>query len=78
VYVIIYGYDTKFTKNGGTIHGSDGGTLKNTATGGDGYGHAVYINYLETIPARISIRNTTAGEGVTLDNTKSGAAGGWE
>jgi hypothetical protein len=23
-------------------------------------------------------RNTTAGEGVTLDSRKSGAAGGWE
>jgi hypothetical protein len=63
-----------FTKQpGGTIYGSDAGdTLKNTSSGGDGYGHAVYVL------SGNKKRNTTAGVGVTLDSSKDGAAGGWE
>jgi hypothetical protein len=61
-----------FTKQGGgTIYGSDASdALKNTATSGNNYGHAVYVY---GSPAKK--RNTTAGLGVTLD---SGTAGGWE
>jgi hypothetical protein len=60
-----------FTKTGGIIYGSDA-SLKNTAMGGDNYGHAVYINN------GAKKRNTTAGTGVTLDSSKSAAEGGWE
>jgi uncharacterized repeat protein (TIGR02543 family) len=69
----VYVYNGTFTKSGGTIYGSnaeDG--FKNTATSGDSYGHAVYIN---SSPAEI--RNITAGSGVTLDSAVSGPAGGW-
>jgi hypothetical protein len=67
----VYIYDGTFTKEtGGIIYGSDAsGTLKNTASGYV-YGHAVYATFNEK-------RNTTVGEGVTLDSTKSGAEGGW-
>jgi hypothetical protein len=67
-------YDGTFTKqSGGIIYGSDAAsTLKNTASG-DSSGHAVYV-----ATSSAKKRNTTAGEGVTLDSTKSGAAGGWE
>jgi predicted outer membrane repeat protein len=66
-------YGDTFTKqSGGIIYGSDAGdALKNTADGGDG--HAVYVY---SSPKKK--RNTTAGEGVTLDSTKSGSDGGWE
>jgi hypothetical protein len=63
-----------FTKQpGGIIYGSNASAaLKNTATYGDSsYGHAVYVDYSKK-------RNTTAGIGVTLDSSKTGAAGGWE
>jgi hypothetical protein len=62
-----------FTKSGNsTIYGSDASAaLKNTAIKGDSYGHAVYVSSSKK-------RNTTAGAGVTLDSSKSGAAGGWE
>ncbi|MDR1175656.1 MAG: hypothetical protein LBK83_09350 [Treponema sp.] len=61
-----------FTKQpGGIIYGSNAdSSLKNTAYGGN-YGYAVYVSSSKK-------RNTTAGEGVTLDSTKDGAAGGWE
>jgi hypothetical protein len=68
---ISYGMFTKQT--GAVIYGSNAeDTLKNTATNGDSYGHAVYV---EGSPAKI--RNTTAGFSVTLDSA-SDAAGGWE
>jgi uncharacterized repeat protein (TIGR02543 family) len=70
--VFVY-YSGTFTKQvGGTIYGAnaeDG--LKNTATSGNSYGHAVYVNYGY-------IRHNTAGSDVTLDSATSGAAGGWE
>jgi uncharacterized repeat protein (TIGR02543 family) len=65
-------YGTFTKQSGGTIYGSnESSSLKNTATKGDSYGHAVYV---ETPPARI--RTTTAGSGVTLysDNQTDG----WE
>jgi uncharacterized repeat protein (TIGR02543 family) len=64
-----------FTKqSGGTIYGSNAdSSLKNTATNGSSYGHAVYV---DTSPAKK--RNTTAGVGVTLNSRTSGSAGGWE
>ncbi|GHS90075.1 hypothetical protein FACS189487_11390 [Campylobacterota bacterium] len=58
-----------FTKTGGTIYGSNGGTDANTATSGDTYGHAVYIN------SSGKKRNTTAGGLVGLD---SGTSINWE
>jgi uncharacterized repeat protein (TIGR02543 family) len=68
-------YSGTFTKqSGGTIYGSNAGdALKNTATSGDSYGHAVYVN---TSP--VKRRNTTAGVGVTLHSSIAGPAGGWE
>jgi uncharacterized repeat protein (TIGR02543 family) len=70
--VYVESSDSTFTKpSGGTIYGSNTDTaLKNTATNGDSYGHAVYAGGKK--------RNSTAGEGATLDSTVSGAAGGWE
>jgi uncharacterized repeat protein (TIGR02543 family) len=68
--------DGTFTKqSGGVIYGSNesNSALRNTATGGDGSGHAMYVN---SSPAKK--RDATAGTGVTLDSTKDGAAGGWE
>jgi hypothetical protein len=57
-----------FTKQGGIIYGSDAdGGLRNTASNNN-KGHAVYV-----YPSGTK-RNTTAGEGVTLDSAKSGAA----
>jgi uncharacterized repeat protein (TIGR02543 family) len=71
VYVNVYN-GGGFTKSGGgTIYGSDAAsTLKNTATNNDG--HAVYVYDGK------KKRNTTAGAGVNMDSSKSGAAGGWE
>jgi uncharacterized repeat protein (TIGR02543 family) len=61
-------------QSGGIIYGSDAnGVLKNTATSGDDYGHAIYV---DTTPNEK--RNTTAGTGITLDSATHGAAGGWE
>jgi hypothetical protein len=60
------------------IYGLDAdNSLRNTAVtndliSGSAYGHAVYV---ETSPAKI--RNTTAGTGITLDSSLSGASGGW-
>jgi uncharacterized repeat protein (TIGR02543 family) len=63
-----------FTKSGGTIYGSNASSsLKNTATAGSSYGYAVFVNSSPT-----KKRNSTAGEGVTLDSATSGSAGGWE
>jgi hypothetical protein len=58
-----------FTKSGNsTIYGSNASAdLKNTAENG----HAVYVSSSKK-------RNTTAGAGVNMDSSKSGAAGGWE
>jgi parallel beta-helix repeat protein len=72
--VYVYSSGT-FTKQvGGVVYGSDANEgLKNTATDGDSYGHAVYVN---SSPAKL--RNTTAGYGGTLDSAISGSAGGWE
>jgi hypothetical protein len=62
----------RFTKqSGGVIYGSNASyTLKNTAQNDEG--HAVYVS------GDSKERNTTAGEGDTLDSRKNGAAGGWE
>jgi uncharacterized repeat protein (TIGR02543 family) len=61
-------------QSGGTIYGSNAGTaLKNTATSGGSYGHAVYVNSSPT-----KVRNSTAGSGVTLNSAVAGTAGGWE
>jgi hypothetical protein len=69
----VYVSNGTFTKqSGGTIYGSNAsGSLKNTATDGDNYGHAVYVSSTKR-------RNTTAGVNVNLDSSVSGAAGGWE
>jgi uncharacterized repeat protein (TIGR02543 family) len=63
-----------FTKqSGGVIYGSNAsGILKNTAITTNG-GHAVYV-YQD--PGS-KMRDSTVGEGATLDSTKSGEAGGW-
>jgi hypothetical protein len=76
--VWVYAYDINggtFTKqSGGVIYGSNASNvLRNIATSGNDYGHAVYVY---SSPAKK--RNTTAGIGVTLDSTKNGAAWGWE
>jgi hypothetical protein len=56
----------------GTIYGNDAGAgLENTA-GDDTKGHAVYVN------GGPKKRTTTAGTTVSLDSTKTAAAGGWE
>jgi hypothetical protein len=61
-----------FTKqSGGIIYGANASsTLKNTATGGYSYGHAVYVSGSQ-------MRNFTVGTGVPLNSTQSGTAGGW-
>jgi hypothetical protein len=65
-----------FTKSGGIIYGSnetlndaDDKPLKNTAPNGS----AVYIS-----SSPVKQRNTTAGEDVDMDSSKSGGEGGWE
>jgi len=71
-----------FTKSGGgTITGYandpvNGNVVKN-ASGvvQSNNGHAVYV-YVSSNSAKR--RETTAGSGVNLDSSKSGAAGGWE
>ncbi|MDR0635595.1 MAG: InlB B-repeat-containing protein [Treponema sp.] len=66
----VYVYTGTFTKEtGGVIYGSDAdASLRNTAYSST-YGHAVYVY------SSSKKRNTTAGEGVTLD---SGSSDGWE
>jgi uncharacterized repeat protein (TIGR02543 family) len=73
----VYIYNGTFTKQpGGTIYGSDAdGALKNTAA--DGNGHAVSASFRLSSVGKKQ-RGSTAGEGVTMDSAKSGAAGGWE
>jgi hypothetical protein len=74
VCVSVSGSGTFTKQSGGIIYGSNASdVLKNTTTSGDSYGHAVYVG---GSPAKR--RNSTAGEGVTLDSAKSGSAGGWE
>jgi hypothetical protein len=74
VYVYQNGTFTK--QSDGIVYGSDASEgLKNTATNGDDYGHAVYV-YISSSSNRK--RNATAGVGITLDSTVSGADGGWE
>jgi uncharacterized repeat protein (TIGR02543 family) len=68
----VYAYSGFTKQSGGTIYGSNASDfLKNTATDGNYYGHAVYVPEGKK-------RNTTAGEGVTLDSSVSGSEGGWE
>jgi hypothetical protein len=73
----VYVYrDGTFTKMGGIIYGDTdtthtAGSTENTATGGRGEGHAVYVSSTKK-------RNSTAGPEVVLDSTKAGSAGGWE
>jgi hypothetical protein len=70
VYVSSGGIFTK--QSGGVIYGSNADSaVKNTATRGDSYGHAVYINGNKK-------RDTTADTNVTLNSSISGSAGGWE
>ena len=67
VYV---GSSGTFTKSSGIIYGSNASAaLKNTASRD---GHAVYVY------SSSKKRDTTAGEGVSLDSEVSGSAGGWE
>jgi hypothetical protein len=71
--VDVYNGGTFTKQSGGMIYGSNAdSTLKNTATSGDDYGHAVYTD------DGGKKRNTTAGSGVTLNSGVSGSAGGWE
>jgi predicted outer membrane repeat protein len=73
VYVSGEGFNagTITKESGGTIYGSNANsTLKNTATEGDSYGHAVL--YVGDSPKK---RNSTAGIGVILN---TGTKGGWE
>jgi hypothetical protein len=69
----VYVQNATFTKkSGGFIYGSDGGSLQNSAN----YGKAVY-GYNSSSNTTYQ-RNTTAGNGVTLNSNTSGNAGGWE
>jgi uncharacterized repeat protein (TIGR02543 family) len=71
--VMFYFKTTK--QSDGIIYGSNesNSVLKNTATDGDNYGHAVYGSGSLT-----QKRNTTAGVGSMLDSTVNSAEGGWE
>jgi hypothetical protein len=71
--VYVYSNNETFTKQGGgTIYGTDASVgLKNTAAIS---GHAAVLVHLGGSKRRA----TTAGPGVNLDNTKTGAEGGWE
>jgi hypothetical protein len=71
----VYVSSGTFTKQAavGVEYGSNASdSLKNTATSGDLYGHAVYV------ASGGKIRNVTAGSGVAIDSEISGSAGGWE
>jgi hypothetical protein len=62
---------TFIKESSGTIYGSDASdSLKNTASSGDDYGHAVFSGGNK--------RNSTAGADVTLNSSLSGSSGGWE
>jgi hypothetical protein len=54
--------------NSGIIRGSDDTEDPNIASVS---GAAVYVS-------SVGVRNTTAGQAVSLDSTLSGATGGWE
>jgi hypothetical protein len=70
----VYTYGTFTKQPGAIIYGSNesNSALKNTV-GNNGEGDAVFLG---GSPAKR--RYTTAGVGITLDNSKSGSAGGWE
>ena len=69
----VYVDDGRFTKSVGIIYGSNASDgLKNTA----GNGHAAYVSSRSNSGSKK--RNSTAGEGVSLDSEVSGSAGGWE
>jgi uncharacterized repeat protein (TIGR02543 family) len=72
---IFVGIGTFIKQSGGVIYGSNASaSLKNTAGGGNtGYGHAVYVN---SSPAKR--RDSTAGEGDTLNSGVSDSDDGWE
>jgi len=61
-----------FTKTGGTIYGSGTGNENRAREG-----HAVFISSA-SIASPGRIRNSTAGPGVRMDSSRSGAVGGWE
>jgi hypothetical protein len=66
-----------FTKTGGTITGYaddavNGNAVKNGSVVQNNRGHAVYVY------SGSKRRESTAGPGVNLDSSISGAAGGWE
>jgi hypothetical protein len=76
----VYISGNNFTKSGGGIitgYASDtvnGNVVKNSSgVVQSNRGYAVYIN---SLPA--NRRETTAGTGVDLDSSKTGATGGWE
>jgi uncharacterized repeat protein (TIGR02543 family) len=71
--VCVFDSGTFIKQSGGVIYGSDASaSLKNTASS-DSNGHAVYVN---SSPAKR--RDSTAGEGDTLNSLVSGSSGGWE
>jgi hypothetical protein len=74
---VLVGTSGTFTKQmGAIIDGSDASdTLKNIATDGNSYGHAVHVLISSSSSRK---RNTTAGPNVTLNSARSGSAGGWE
>jgi hypothetical protein len=79
--VFISSNGASFTKqSGGIIYGSDESddALKNTATDGDAYGHAVCVATGSYPSYTYKKRNFTAGIADTMDSTQNGAAGGWE
>jgi hypothetical protein len=75
--VDVYPSGTFTKQSGGVIYGANpSSSLKNTATEGDGYGHAVYVDNSSITTSKK--RNTTAGTAVRLNSAVSGSAGGWE
>jgi hypothetical protein len=68
-----------FTKTGGTITGYADDTVNGNVVKNDSgvvqnnQGHAVYVR-----SNTLKRRESTAGPGVNLDSSVSGAAGGWE
>jgi hypothetical protein len=77
VLLLSNSYTFRKAVSGGVIYGSDalgldssGRPLKNTA--GSNVGHAVFLG------GSLDKRDTTAGVGIMLDSTISGAPGGWE
>jgi uncharacterized repeat protein (TIGR02543 family) len=69
VYVSNNGTFTK--QSGSIIYGSNASVgLKNSASSGDG--HAVYVG-----GSPVKLRNSTVGEGATLNSAQGGSTGGW-